>query len=31
VRWHRAEPPGVGIEFETFLVRPDESDLREIS
>lgn len=31
VRWHRAEPPGVGIEFETFLVRPNESDLREIS
>jgi len=31
VRWRRPQPPGVGLEFETFLVRPNESDLAEIS
>ena len=27
VRWRRQEPPGVGIEFETFLTAPQETDL----
>jgi len=30
VRWRRADPPGVGIEFETFLEGPQEKDLRKM-
>ena len=30
VCWHRREPPGVGLEFETFLQGLRESDLKEM-
>ena len=30
VRWRRPDPPGVGVEFETFLEGPKEQDLRKI-
>jgi hypothetical protein len=30
VRWRRQEPPGVGIEFGTFLQGPQEQDLETI-
>ena len=30
VRWRRKEPPGVGIEFETFLQGLPERELKEI-
>ena len=30
VRWRRQEPPGVGIEFETFLQGLGESELGQI-
>jgi PilZ domain len=30
VRWRREDPPGIGIEFETFLTAPLESDLNSL-
>ncbi len=30
VRWRRQDPPGVGLEFQTFLQGLEESELRQI-
>jgi hypothetical protein len=30
VRWRRQSPPGIGIEFQTFLQGPQEQDLEDM-